>query len=124
MMAAELLSTWLSFVACRRRAVAIKQVVSWGPTCPICGQGNDNCPFSKVGFGCWERNQVPTKVEKLLHRGCELLSSLEFQYAEISFDKALDVDGRDWRAHYGKVLAIRGQGRYFVAFSAARKGNE
>lgn len=117
------LKDWFACAACQRR-LASKAV------CPISGQAGA-CPFSKAGTGVpkskTKRPAKPkelSKVEKLLQKGSELLSSEQYTYAELSYDKAIEHDPKDWRTHYGKVVALQGQGKYFVAFSAARKGLE
>lgn len=125
---------FLSCASCQRRAVAAVKVVeniASAKTCPISGL-TGACPFKDGEHGdCKEfvsakpRNrQEPTKVEKLLHRGSELLISEQYGYAELSFDKGIEQDPSDWRPHYGKVVALRGQGKYFGGYSASRRALE
>lgn len=112
---------WFACVACQRRKVS---------TCPISGQAGA-CPFSKAGAANGIKSKTKkakpkelTKVEKLLQKGSELMGNEQPVYAELSYDKAIELDPKDWRAHYGKVVALKGQGKFFVAFGAARKGLE
>jgi len=97
------------------------------PLCPCCQAGD--CPFPKAGstrrcslFGT-TRCEL-TKVEKVLHRGSELYSTGEFCYAELSYDKAIELDPLDWRGHFGKVVSVQAQGKPFKAFQACRRGVE
>uniref|UniRef100_A0A7S1AMU8 Cytochrome b5 heme-binding domain-containing protein n=1 Tax=Noctiluca scintillans TaxID=2966 RepID=A0A7S1AMU8_NOCSC len=63
------------------------------------------------------------RSEKVL-RGDKLLLAGSFTQAEEAYDRAVEADPSDWRAHYGKAVALRGQSRILAAFRACRIGLE
>mmetsp|Transcript_65064 Transcript_65064/g.121224 ORF Transcript_65064/g.121224 Transcript_65064/m.121224 type:complete len:445 (+) Transcript_65064:74-1408(+) len=119
-------SSWMS--CCHRRLGCRR--------CPISGEAG-SCPFSSKVLASKSQasdsllGRAPqglkpaaanaaknmTKVEKLLRRGSELLLNHEFVYAEMSFSKAIEIDALDWRGHYGKAIALYGQGRDDAAYA-------
>mmetsp|Transcript_51597 Transcript_51597/g.122781 ORF Transcript_51597/g.122781 Transcript_51597/m.122781 type:complete len:464 (-) Transcript_51597:31-1422(-) len=130
-------SPWWSCASCQRRLGRKR--------CPISGQLGQ-CPFSPKTLAKKCSDKAPllggapasaadakdvsterkalTKVEKLLRRGSDLALTEQFVYAEMSFSKAIELDASDWRGHYGKALAIYGQGRSLAALSCCRAALE
>jgi len=127
--------------------VATKEaIVGKTAVCPISGLSGD-CPFSEATSSSKspasvdvqsksfapadeaEREKVD-RVEKVLKRGSELLRETgadgekSFIYAEVSYDKAIELAPLDWRGYYGKAVALQQQGKYFKAFQAVRRGCE
>jgi len=60
----------------------------------------------------------------VLKRGSELISDQQYVYAELSYDKAIELDPTDWRGYWGKSMVLKDQGKWFKAFQAARRGCE
>lgn len=124
----EVFRTWLSCSTCQRRAAATTQAVKAvvvKRVCPISGQAK-LCPFpelccNKEGFKVAPPKE-PSKVDKVLRKGSELYITQQIAFAELSFEKAIELDPLDWRGHYSKAAALQEQGKPFKAFSACRRG--
>lgn len=128
---------------CQKRAAATKEAVAATKdvglslfkkkACPITGQAGicEPCNFlltvpdpGGLARKCFCDGNEPTKVDKVLHRGCELFLRSEFTYAELSFDKAIETDPYDWRGYYGKVRVLQAEAKHFKAFQACQRGCE
>jgi hypothetical protein len=126
-------------VASTKAALVEKINPAAGPICPIRGRGpcgeEGDCPFSLAKLNKTPPPAVParpadlapgelSKVEKVLLKGSELFQKENYAYAEVSYDKAIELDPQDWRGHFGKVAALQGAGKPFKAFQACRRGCE
>jgi len=141
----DALLKWLPCRACQKRAVVTKENGSVQKEAPgksflqmVSDLGKKSvplCPTSCIGEECFfckanaKSGRRPicdelTKVEKVLQRGRELFATEQFTYAELSYDKAIELDPVDWRGYYGKTVMLQRQGKAFKGFQACRRGVE
>jgi len=112
---------WLNCAACQRRA---KEP---GQESRFIGD-----PFLKGTPKSADTKDVPStvdtsgfsKLEKILQRASELCSTEQYVYADLSYDRAIELEPLDWRGYYGKCAALQAQGKYFKAFQACQRGCE